>query len=572
MDVSGLQEKGKELYERYMNEYSNKKNIFVYDNFLKNDAPVENFISFVYYILDDTDTIGNTELNIDKYVNNLVSIYNLLNKTFNYATQQKQKSTVLFAQTQITYLKNNYENFNTDNLLYCFFFGIVILYQLIRNHNNYNLNNKFVLASCYEKLSHTNNTVQKEKLDSTIDNNLINFIKDKFSIFSSIKDDPLNDKTYNNKVIEQLKGGNIKLTINMLENIYNELSKLDKPASINFIVKNKIKNNNTIFIPPKINSTKTNIQSEDFKKKQRMVGDMLSPKQTDQIEPSKLEKDNEISNMLGKFLKTRALSPNTSGEANTDIFGKTSADASRKILPDTSKISSHTLNSLEDKIDGLVKEIYEVKKLLDLLTPKTTSLKGCEGKFNTLSTAKFKNKTCSKGNEIDVIVKKLSNSQIGGYFGVGGTTSTDLAGMLMSGGADIPQVPIDKKNYTNTLIDTLNKLIKQVEEKGMKINDGDKNNLHTKMTKFAKTESEVIDNIRNLYILFENSKYLESKALTKDPNGSKKVTPDVFSNPINLNADKDEMKKLTDRLAEYKKTESKLLLTIQKLTECLRTV
>ena len=193
----------------------------------------------------------------------------------------------------------------------------------------------------------------------------------------------------------------------------------------------------------------------------------------------------------------------------------------------------------------------------------------CDKTFRKLQKTTFRSKDCSSGNEIDTIVKNLCESQKGGYFGVGGTTPNDLAGMLMTGGANfIDSVKIDNKNYTNTLIDTLNKLINQVQEKGMIINDTDKTRLNTLMNTFAKTETEVIKDIQTLYKLYENSKYLEKDVLTKNPDGATRtIDYDVFNlNPL----DKVNMKELTDKLSEYKKTEGKLLLTYDKLLSCLK--
>ena len=196
----------------------------------------------------------------------------------------------------------------------------------------------------------------------------------------------------------------------------------------------------------------------------------------------------------------------------------------------------------------------------------------CNQKFRTLQTTQFKGKECAKGNEIDAIVKKLCNSQLGGYFGVGGTTPNDLAVMLMSGGANLinPQ-PIKHKNYTNTLIDTLNKLINQIQEKGMIINSDDKNRLNTTMETFATLETEIINNIQTLYKIYENSKLLGKDAYKTKTDGTDRKPKELELDELNQFSapNSDSMKKLTEELAKYKKTEGKLLLVMQKLSDCL---
>lgn len=230
------------------------------------------------------------------------------------------------------------------------------------------------------------------------------------------------------------------------------------------------------------------------------------------------------------------------------------------------KISKNIIDSVKNII-GKFSPLY--RSTMNILNHKQTSGNECNKKFKTLQTTTFKSKDCSSGNEIDAIVKKLCNSQVGGYFGVGGTTPKDLAGMLMTGGANfVNQVSMDKKNYTNTLVDTLNKLINQVQAKGMVINSADANRLNNLMIEFSNKEKEVIKDIQTLYKLYENSKYLEKDVLKNDPAG-KTSTKDFELKELN-SIDETALKDLTEKLSKYKKTEGKLLLTYDKLLSCLK--
>jgi hypothetical protein len=193
--------------------------------------------------------------------------------------------------------------------------------------------------------------------------------------------------------------------------------------------------------------------------------------------------------------------------------------------------------------------------------------KNCDTYYG-LQITKFKDKNCS-GTKIDQIIQEMCKTQKGDYFGVGGTTPADMAKMLITGGADfVNPITMDTKNYTNTLIDTLNKLIKLVQEKGMVIDSTDATRLNTLMTQFSDIEKEVITDIQKLYKLYENSKHLSKDTLKTDTDGKTPI-PDFELKPLGGITDA-ELNVLTTKLAEYKKMEGKLLLTCDKLLFCLK--
>jgi hypothetical protein len=200
-------------------------------------------------------------------------------------------------------------------------------------------------------------------------------------------------------------------------------------------------------------------------------------------------------------------------------------------------------------------------------------LKTCKDKYG-LYTAVFTPKNCANADMLKIITQTCRDAR-GHYFGVGGTTANDLAKMLMTGGNFVPltQIPMESRNYTNTLIDTLNRLIKQVEAKGMVIDTNDHGILTKLMNDFSNNEKEAIKVIQTLYKLHENSKHLSNGVLDKDIDGKSVISTFNFDDPVNklpLSAINDkQLKDLTDKLAEYKRTEGKLLLTCNKLMACI---
>lgn len=266
---------------------------------------------------------------------------------------------------------------------------------------------------------------------------------------------------------------------------------------------------------------------------------------------------------IDKLIKDFLNNPNTKyvfelNKSLKDIFSDYITD---KGLDPNNDMGLDIFNHYNNKLKGIENNI-----LFNILTSKTQ----CNNTLPGIQKAHFNKQGCNSGDNLLNILRSVNSNKNCVYFGVGGTTTNDLAQMLLRGGSSVLKpIQMESANYTNTLIDTLNKLIKNLEKKGFSINVTDKSNLDNAIKTFSDEEIKITDFIKKYYEVYERSKHVDNILIDADGNPRK----DSLGNNMKEYAiDTTKIDDLKKMLETYKKTEKKLCFTIQKLTDCLKSM